>query len=302
MAHFTLSERLCPICKNSAQARLFAEANFAPDELDQFAFASRKIPEYMHWKLWQCGTCDLLFANPVPKSEELGGLYREAAFASSDEARRASRTYGKLLKNMLGNLPAKSGALDIGTGDGAFLGELLDCGFTDVVGIEPSTAPIESADARVKSLIRQGLFQEGTFEAGRFSVVTCFQTIEHVPEPLNLAKEALRILKPGGAFLLVGHNRRSFSAKVLGKRSPIFDIEHLQLFSPASFAALLKAAGFTRVEVAPIWNVYPLGYWSQLFPIPRGVKTGFLKLLQMSRAGRIPIALPAGNLVAMGYR
>ncbi len=39
----------------------------------------------------------------------------------------------------------RDGALDIGTGDGAFLAELLRAGYTDVIGIEPSSAPIEAA-------------------------------------------------------------------------------------------------------------------------------------------------------------
>ena len=57
--------RHCPICGMSGQPRLFADANVI-DELNQYAFASRKLPEYMHWRLWECGQCDLLFANPAP--------------------------------------------------------------------------------------------------------------------------------------------------------------------------------------------------------------------------------------------
>ena len=60
-------------------------------------------------------------------------------------------------------------------------------------------------------------------------------------------KEAFRILKPGGAIFLIGHNRRrSLSARLLGRRSPIFDIEHLQLFSPRSLRQLLISAESAR--------------------------------------------------------
>jgi hypothetical protein len=66
------------------------------------------------------------------------------------------------------------------------------------------------------------------------NLVTCFQTFEHLADPLAMCGDAFHLLKPGGAVLFVGHNRRAVSARILGRRSPIFDIEHLQLFSPAS--------------------------------------------------------------------
>jgi len=255
----------------------------------------------MHWRLMRCGRCDLVYADPAPPIEQLGALYRDAAFASAKEARFASRTYGRILRaRVLPNLPDRSGALDIGTGDGAFLHELLDAGFTRVAGIEPSSAPIESAGQRVRPLIKQGMFEPNVFAAEQFRVVTCFQTIEHVADPLGLCREAFRILKPGGALLLVGHNRRALSAKVLGRRSPIFDIEHLQLFSPASFQALLSVAGFKRIQTRRVLNVYPLAYWNQLLPLPGKKVT--MAMLNGTGIGKLPIPLPAGNTAAIAFR
>ena len=294
--------RHCPICGADGQPRLFADANIAPEELNQFAFASRKLPEYMHWCLWECGKCDLLYANPAPTVEQLAGLYRDAAFGSGVEARFASKTYGGLLRRISPRLPDRVGALDIGTGDGAFLHELLDQKFSGVTGIEPSSAPIRSADDRVRLLIRQGLFQAGTFDEGQFSLVSCFQTIEHLSDPAGMIREARRILKPGGAVFLIGHNRRALSARILGQKSPIFDIEHLQLFSPQSMRQLLVSAGFGRVSVTPFLNRYPLSYWSQLLPLPGRMKTMTLDLLRASGAGKLPIPLPAGNIWAVVFK
>lgn len=302
MLELTMAQRPCPLCATTAQARLVAEANVDPNKLNEFAFASRKLPEYMHWRLWECGGCDLLYANPAPPVEQLAGLYQQAAFSSASEARFASVTYGRVLRRIVPQLPDRAAALDIGTGDGAFLHELIDAGFSEVIGIEPSAAPIEAADPRVRGMIRQGLFTQGEFDEGRFTLVSCFQTIEHLSDPLAVMREAYRIIKPGGALFLIGHNRRALSARVMGHKSPIFDIEHLQLFSPQSITQLMRHAGFSRVDVKPLLNRYPLSYWSQLFPFPAMLKRPVLGVLRATRLGRIPVPLPAGNLAAVAFK
>ena len=71
--------------------------------------------------------------------------------------------------------------------------------------------------------------------------------IEHVWDPAKITCDALALLKPGGLFFIVAHDRRAFSARVMGTKSPIFDIEHLQLFDRSTGAALLRNAGFESI-------------------------------------------------------
>ena len=297
-----LEARVCPLCNRSDAGKLFAEASVDPAKLGEFAFASRKLPEYMHWRLAECRRCDLLYADPAPAPESLASLYRDAAFDSGEQARLASRSYGRFLPEIARNLPDLVGAADIGTGDGAFLHELIAAGFTEVRGVEPSSAPIAQADEAVRPLILHEMFRPGTFPAGSLSLVSCFQTIEHLSDVLGFCRAAFDALKPGGALYLIGHNRRSMSAKALGRKSPIFDIEHLQLFSPASLRTLLTNAGFDRISVRPIFNSYPLHYWARLFPFPPRFKGRMLDHLGTSPAGRWIIPLPAGNLAAVAYK
>ncbi len=289
MYQLTLIPRACPICGTRASSRLFVEANFRLDALDGFAFASRKLPEYMHWRLSECRHCDLLYADPAPSLEVLANLYREAEFDSGEEARHASQTYGRFLARIVRQLPDRNGAVDIGTGDGAFLGKLLAAGFENVAGIEPSSAPIQAAAPSIRPLIRQDIFRVDSFAPESLSLITCFQTIEHVADPLSFCRDAWRMLKPGGALFLIGHNRRAISARLLGENSPIFDIEHLQLFSPTSARRLLNTSGFTRIETQVVYNRYPVRYWALLFPFPRGLKTRLLRFLKESRLGGLVV-------------
>jgi SAM-dependent methyltransferase len=164
--------------------------------------------------------------------------------------------------------------LDIGTGDGAFLAQLVANGFDDVIGVEPSAAPVAAASAGVRSMIRTGAFDPRDFTPEQFGLVTCFQTLEHVPDPLALCRGAYQLLRPGGAFLVVCHNRRGVVNRLLGRRSPIYDVEHLQLFCPRSLRSLLQRSGLSDIRLRPIVNRYPIGYWMKLFPFQTRSRPG----------------------------
>jgi len=126
--------------------------------------------------------------------------------------------------------------------------------------------------------------------------------MEHVPNPLEIASAALRILKPNGLFLTVVHNQRSLSARLLGLKSPIYDIEHLQLFTKETGRRLLESAGFRDVRVYPLWNRYPLQYWMRLFPFPPSIKSGLISFAKYSGLGALQTPLPAGNIVLLGFK
>jgi SAM-dependent methyltransferase len=269
--------------------------------LDRFAFASRKVPEYMHWRLVECSRCDTLYANPAPDEGVLEAAYAEAGYDSGEAAAHAARTYARLLPGILAAAPAEGGALDVGTGDGAFLHELVRAGVGDVVGIEPSPAARDAAAAEVRDLIQPGPFRAEDFEPGRFRLVTAFQTLEHVPDPLGLCRAAHTALRDGGALAVVCHDRRATLNRLLGRRSPIFDVQHLQLFSRPSLRAVLERAGFERVEVRPLVNRYPLRAWARYPPLPAGAKRRLLRALD-GRAGAVAVPMPVGNVAAIGYR
>lgn len=299
MAAPALNKRACPVCRSKSPMRIYAGANYDPSKLNAFSFASRKDPELMHYRLLLCGNCDAVYASPAPKPGSLKGAYEEAAFDSGEEAGFAARSY---FNHIPSGLPSRLGALDIGTGDGAFLEKLLEGGFTKVKGVEPSLAPIRAAKPATRRLIRHGVFTGREARPSSLSLVTCFQTLEHVDEPLKVLAAARKILRRGGAFYAVCHSHRALSTRLLGRRSPIFDIEHLQLFSPVSLRRLLEEAGFVRVEVRPISNVYPLHYWLKVFPLPKALKGILRKAALATGLGRLPLPMPAGNLAVTGYK
>lgn len=297
-----LLDRACPLCGSEDDSEVVAEANYDESRLGGLAFASRKTPEFMHFRLVRCPDCDALYANPAPALDWLRGMYQEADFDAGSESVYAAQTYGRELRKIAARLPDRDGALDIGAGDGAFLEQLVNQGFSNVLGLEPSLAPIEQAKAELRPLLREGFFSGNESEDGSLSLVTCFQTLEHTDDPLGLCTAAHRILKPGGALLTIAHDSRALSARLLGARSPIYDVEHLQLHSRRSLRFMLERAGFERVEVHALRNDYPLSYWLKLLPLGVAMKDRLARGLKRLRLDGFVISMWPGNLVATGYK
>jgi len=297
-----LQDRNCSVCLTPTPLTVAREANYDLSKLDGFAFSSRKIPENMHFRLVHCEKCDLLFASPAPKAEDLLAQYEVAEYDSTSEANLASATYAEALARNLDLVKHREGAIDIGSGNGSFLAELLRLGFSEVEGVEPSAAPIAAADPEIKPLLRHRAFQPSDFPAGHYSLITCFQTLEHVYTPGEMTQAIYDLLRPGGAAFFVAHNHRALVTKLMGAKSPIYDIEHVQLFSPRSLETLMFRAGFTSVRVFKITNTYPLNYWLRLAPVSRKMKAKLAGLADKTRLGQIKISVPVGNIGVIGVK
>lgn len=289
----------CFIC--GQRMKVYSRENYKPTELGDFAFSSRKIPEYMHYELYECKVCKVLVANNPPSSEKLAEEYERADFDSGNEARNASKTYIRYLKKYIPNF-SKGRSLDIGTGEGSYLKYLKDEGVREIVGVEPSQAPIDAADSTIRPNIIKDVFSAERFEKESFDMISCFQTIEHIPDSRKLLQDIYALLKDRGLVYIVCHNYCSLVNKILGTKSPIYDIEHLQLFSKRSIYRLLKECGYSNIKTFSIWNRYPIRYWLRLFPFPKGMKRAILKSAESHTWGNIELAINVGNVGVIAHK
>ena len=126
-------------------------------------------------------------------------------------------------------------------------------------------------------------------------------TLEHVADPRVLAEQVMDVLAPGGLFAVVVHDWQAPVNRVLGRRSPIIDIEHMQLFSRQSVTRLLSEVGYRGVGVRRIRNTYPLttGHGSPRWWEGRPVTITCCRL----RAWVVfSVTLPVGNLIGWGFK
>jgi SAM-dependent methyltransferase len=299
----SMHHRDCPVCREPANtASQFMPCSLDESQLTKASFASRKTPEFMSYKLVRCRRCATVFASEAPAAEALANAYHEADYSTGVEAEFAADVYRKSLQPFLEKLSTRGIALEIGTGTGVFLSYLRKFGFREQVGIEPSPAAIAAAAVDVKPCIREGVFTGEEFPANSVSFICCFQTLEHVSDPRGFVEAAFRMLEPGGMIALITHDYTALTNRMLGRRSPIIDIEHLQLFCSASLRHLLSAAGYALCDIRSIRNIYPLGYWLRLLPIPILLKHTALRVTKMTHLDTVLIGLNVGNLLTVAQK
>jgi ubiquinone/menaquinone biosynthesis C-methylase UbiE len=152
--------------------------------------------------------------------------------------------------SLLGSLSGLA-VVDLGCGTGRLEAVLLPrLGDGTVVAVDFSPAMIEQAsrrsgDPRVTWLCRDvlatGLSSEST------DVVLCFDAFPHFPDGAAVLREAVRWLRPGGAFLLWHDVGREQLAQDHRRAGPA--VENDLLPAVADLAELARAAGF-EVEIA----------------------------------------------------
>ena len=253
-------------------------------------------------RLVLCTDCNLVYADSPPGEAELAHAYHLADFDSAEEASDAALAYLGAIKPTLGALARRQGALEIGTGTGIFLELLAREGFTRLVGVEPSPAAIAAAPEHRRAWIREGMFEEKDFAPASFDLICCFMTMEHVRAPDIIARAAFRLLRAGGAFVTVTHDYCGLVNRLLGRRSPIIDIEHLQLFSERSARRLFANAGFEGITANAFVNTYSLRYWTRLVPLPRALKSAVAGALVALGMDNAKLGLNVGNIITAGIK
>lgn len=295
-------ERLCPVCGSSPEAaKIYFEEHIDTSKLNEFSFASRKAPEYLCYQMVQCHRCDLVYVDRPPSQSALAEVYHAAEYDSSEEAADAARAYAGIVSGLAKKRPLKD-ALEIGTGTGVFLDVLKSFGCENVAGIEPSSAAIAAAPDYRRPWIREGIFRESDYAPESFDLICCFMTLEHVREPKEIASSVMNLLRPGGAFVTVTHDYRSPVNKLMGKRSPIIDIEHMQLFSQRSIGTLFDSTGYVDVTVRPFANRYALRYWTRLAPLSPRLKKMASSLLSTLGIDGLKLSVNVGNTAAIGFK
>jgi len=294
-------ERPCPVC-GKRDCALFMESTVDDKKYSKYTYASRKEPEFMNHRYVRCLCCQTVYAPVPPTSEFLAEAYTDAGYDSGEEAWCAAKTYARILKPFWKKFPLKNCAVDVGAGNGALLPAFKEAGFAEALGIEPSKHAINAAPVEIQPFLINGMFSRDMLAGKKVSFICSFQTLEHLRDPFDFMQTAYDLLEPGGAVAIIVHNYRSVVNRLLGRRSPIIDVEHLQIFCPAAIEALFARCGFKTHRIKAFCNAYPVKYWLRLSSLPAGMKSALNKALLKTGAGSINIPVNVGNILAIGIK
>ncbi len=293
------SRRACPVCGSTDVGPVVLEERLDPAAMGPLTFASRKTPEFLSFEIRSCLRCSVRYAPWIPSEDLLLHAYHGAEFDSGEEAHLAAETYADALQPVWRRWARRGPAIEVGAGEGSFLPWLAAAGFDPVVGVEPSAQAAGAASPQVRPMIRVGPFEPSDHARGSFAFACCFQTLEHVSHPLDVVSGMFTLLQPGGLAAVVVHDWSAWINRLLGARSPIVDIEHLQLFSQPSLVALAERAGFRVRSIDVLRNRYPLRYWLRISPVPRGLKATLRSGFDLTGLGSWRLGLKVGNLLAV---
>jgi len=291
----------CPICETLNNSISVYPSNVDDQSFSAEVFSARRLPDRRHYQWVRCNSCTLLRSDPV-LDVDLEKLYVESTFDYSTEIDGLKKTYFNLVIKALGEKKLRKSIFEVGGGNGFFLEAAKDGGFRKVAGVEPSTEAISAARNDIKPHLIASMMKPGVLPSSSFEVGTMFHTLDHLTDPISTLRECLAALESGGVFVVAVHNERAWSARIMGERSPIIDVEHTHLYTRRSGEALFEKIGFVEVKSGSYNNHYSLAYILHLIPISRKFRKKVLESKLGNLLSKIKVIVPLGNMWIAGTK
>jgi nucleoside-diphosphate-sugar epimerase/SAM-dependent methyltransferase len=288
---FNLEHKIC-ICRKEDDVVVYSEKiNWS--EFSAYDFSARRDRKIQHYRIVRCNNCGLVRSDPVLSDKDIASFYKDCKLLDKQISSLAAKTYIRLLSSYLGKLKIGKNIdlLEVGCGDGIFLKEALALNINKVVGIEPSVDACRYAEENIKSYIINDIFKKDYFKPETFDIVCSFHVLDHLSDPEGFLRESRRIIKNNGLIILICHDVDAIVNRVMGGKSPVFDIEHIFLFNRKTLRNLVKASGFTVIDEGGLKNTYPLYYWLKYFPLLNKI----VRFLPSSISNHL-LTISAGNI------
>lgn len=240
---FNLTE-FCPWC-NSSEFTLYVEARDW----------RHSIPG--DFQLFSCVHCGLIVQIPFPSWEKISSYYpsnyisfqgpvgKESWFLSTTK----QIGYKERLR-LVNGYKDKGEWMDVGCGTGEFLGYLQQTRGWNLYGLEPIKAAAQIADERTNLPIINTTFENlSDFDDQTFDVITMWEVIEHLYNPILALKKASTLLKPGGILIMSTPNLSAIDRSIFGKYWAGYDLpRHLFLFPSSTLESICNSFNLTLIQ------------------------------------------------------
>jgi hypothetical protein len=267
----------CPVCRGDMQRALAGVRDPQSDEV---------------FDIVRCSRCQLGITVPVP--EDLAAYYGERYYGGRHWITRrycAWRRMRVIKQTTRGITP--STLVDIGCGDGSFLMEARQAGWT-VLGTE--------VNDRIPS---PGLEIWGSLDdlkaRAPFGCITLWHSLEHLRRPTEALADLAEMLIPGGTFVVAVPDSRGLQARLFDRHWLHLDVpRHLYHFGLPSLRVAFEQAD---LDVTRVWHheaEYDWFGWIQSALNRIMARPNILFDALTRRPRRVSRALVAANVVLAG--
>lgn len=207
----------------------------------------RILKGYEKYSLVKSVPLGFVFASRIPTEEELTAHYKR--YSRSDFISPITiKRYNELLDDF--EKYRKTGKiLDIGCDVGHFLNEAKKRGW-EVYGTEYTDEAIVKCQQN-GIIIFKGKLNHDWFVPEMFDIVTSFEVIEHINNPIEEVLNVHKILRKGGLFYVTTPNFNAIERFILkGKYNSVIQYpEHLCYYTKRTLHYLLSNNGFKKLKI-----------------------------------------------------
>lgn len=225
------------------------------------------------FNIFECDGCGVRFRFPPPAPEDLAGIYVDDYFVQEGEGRDVSsyrdylgeeaahrRNARKRLKSIARLLPDRGRSLDVGAAAGFFVSQAQEEGF-EAEGVDISGSMAEFGRSSLGVDLKTGSFLEFMSENGGYDLITMWDYIEHVVDPVAELRHAEGLLRDGGLLVLSTGDVKAFFARLCGKRWHLLTPRHHNFFFSVSSPHMAgRRAGLQPIGTRHPGVVYSIDY------------------------------------------
>ncbi len=196
--------------------------------------------------LVKCKGCNFVFSRKIPTQQELIQFYD--GYGRNDYLSPLTiKRYHELL-DKFEPFRKTNRILDVGCGIGYFLEVAKERGW-EVLGTEYTDKAIEICSEK-GILMKQGKLNPNDFETESFDILTSFEVLEHINNPIEEISNFHTLLRKGGLVYLTTPN---FNSLLRYKLQENYDVitypEHLCYYSPKTLENLFIQIGFKTFRI-----------------------------------------------------
>lgn len=240
---------------------------------------------------WRCQVCEAAYLSPMPDIDVIKQLYQSESYFSGDgtvgyhDYVTMHQALHPLFRRRLSTLsrlfPNKGRLLDFGCADGYFLEMARQQGW-EIAGVEVSVTQAARAASQLSIPVFSSIEH---FPEASFDVITLWEVLEHLPQPVAELRKLKSRLRPGGTIMLSTPNAGFWKAiHTPGEWSNFSPPAHLILFTERALGIVLSDAELVPLDIRHAVPLPPLPHFIQRLctPLERAISEGSAPMWPLS--------------------